>query len=110
SRLRSSSKLCGRPPAAKSVRAGWLFSHPRTSDLKEFDRFYNCRVEFGDPRARWTSLTKRSACRSSPPTDTCWKRFVPIAKKPRRPVERRQAPCAHRLKTKLAHIANSVER
>ena len=26
-----------------------LFSHPRTSDLKEFDRFYNCRVEFGAP-------------------------------------------------------------
>ncbi len=24
-----------------------LFSHPRTTDLREFDRFYNCRVEFG---------------------------------------------------------------
>ena len=26
-----------------------LCLHPRTSDLKEFDRFYNCRVEFGAP-------------------------------------------------------------
>jgi len=25
------------------------FSHPRITDLKEFDRFYNCRVEFGAP-------------------------------------------------------------
>ena len=26
-----------------------LFSHPRITELKEFDRFYNCRVEFGAP-------------------------------------------------------------
>jgi AraC-like DNA-binding protein len=26
-----------------------LFSHLRITDLKEFDRFYNCRVEFGAP-------------------------------------------------------------
>ena len=25
------------------------FSHPRITELKEFDRFYNCRVEFGAP-------------------------------------------------------------
>ena len=38
-------KVAGREFSPSRV----LFSHARSSDLKEFDRFYNCRVEFGAP-------------------------------------------------------------
>ena len=43
--LKALREACGRNIGPSRVR----FSHLRITDLKEFDRFYNCRVEFGAP-------------------------------------------------------------
>ena len=66
--------------AGRKIRPSHLsFLHARNSDLREFEAFFGCPVEFGASGDQVASRTRRWLSRWSPKIRTCLRRFGPFA-------------------------------
>ena len=106
-----------RDAAGRRVRpARVAFAHARSSDLREFERFYLCPVEFGRAANEAASSdvlefrTTRSRSRSSPPIRSSSKHFNPFATRRRASAPPRREPCGLRSRRRRKGCCRTARR